>query len=268
MKLTVGVAVFAVGLSLSLVAHAEQAGSPVSLTILEQNAIVQKYCAVCHDDIHRNGGLSLQHFDASHVEPSLAAMMTSKLKSGAMGAAGLGLPDHPTQDAFLDALLAKSSGAKEWALTRTLDPATQAPVVTAGIIREGPSMDTSENPELYRLKLTCRTDTHEAEMQLAWSPTPARSPRTVSVAADSGSPVIYTVEGREKMGNGAKQNDGTEVVSGPAAFVLRAMPLPKQTLTISNIFLGETVVFPFEGMTSAMRQELSTCFTGVRLEQR
>src|SRR5215510_4041722 len=104
---------------------AAAAGEP--MPVARQNALVQKYCAVCHDDIHRNGGLSLQHFDASHVEPSLAAMMISKLKSGAMGAAGLGVPDRPTQDAFFDALLAKSSGAEEWALTRTQEALTQAP---------------------------------------------------------------------------------------------------------------------------------------------
>src|SRR5262249_49452564 len=59
-------------------------GRPAELMpVVQQNALVQKYCAVCHDDVHRNGGLSLQHFEASNVDPSLAAMMVSKLKTGA-----------------------------------------------------------------------------------------------------------------------------------------------------------------------------------------
>src|SRR5215510_9580046 len=74
---------------------AHQVAGSVEMPVAQQNALVQKYCAVCHDDVHRNGGLSLQHFDASQLEPSLAAMMVSKLKSGAMGAAGLGVPDRP-----------------------------------------------------------------------------------------------------------------------------------------------------------------------------
>ena len=56
----------------------------------------------------------LQHFDASKVDPSLAAMMASKLKTGAIGAAGLPRPDQATQDAFFNALDAKSRGSNEW----------------------------------------------------------------------------------------------------------------------------------------------------------
>jgi hypothetical protein len=37
-----------------------------AMPVAQQNALVQKYCAVCHTDVHRNGGLSLQHFDAAH----------------------------------------------------------------------------------------------------------------------------------------------------------------------------------------------------------
>src|SRR5215813_15108040 len=91
---------------------AAAAGEP--MPVARQNALVQKYCAVCHDDVHRNGGLSLQHFNASNVDPSLAAMMASKLKSGAIGAAGLPRPDQATQDAFFNALEAESSGSNEW----------------------------------------------------------------------------------------------------------------------------------------------------------
>ena len=50
----------------------------------QQNALVQKYCAVCHTDAARNGGLSLQHFDVRTASPSLTAMMLSKVTQGVM----------------------------------------------------------------------------------------------------------------------------------------------------------------------------------------
>jgi len=53
-----------------------------------QNALVQQYCAVCHTDAAKNGGLSLEHYDAAQADPALAAMLLSKLRNGAMGAAG------------------------------------------------------------------------------------------------------------------------------------------------------------------------------------
>jgi len=251
---------------------AQQVAPSAAMPVAQQNALVQKYCAVCHDDVHRNGGLSLQHFDASQVEPSLAAMIVSKLKSGAMGAAGLGVPDRPTQDGFYDALMAKSAGADNWRLTRTQDPARQARLLVASMVREMSSKANPQNPELYRLKLTCRSDTREAEMQLTWSPQPATSNRTIFVRVDERAPVTHTIEGREKMGDGAKLTDGTDATSGPAAATLYStlpkstptnltIPLPARTLAISGIFDDETVVFPFDGLTPTMRQELSICFT-------
>jgi cytochrome c551/c552 len=48
----------------------------------QQNALVQKYCAVCHTDAVKNGGLSLEHFDAAHAAPSLTAMLLSKVTGG------------------------------------------------------------------------------------------------------------------------------------------------------------------------------------------
>src|ERR1700730_4992142 len=95
----------------------------------QQNALVQKYCAVCHTDAAKNGGLSLEHFDAAQAPPSLTAMLLSKLtggvllktareaasnasaaafidrkmRSGAMGAAGIPIPDKATIDALIHA---------------------------------------------------------------------------------------------------------------------------------------------------------------------
>jgi hypothetical protein len=259
------------GVALSLSQPVSRAQNvKTAMPVAEQNALVQKYCAVCHDDAHRNGGLSLQHFDASTVEPSLAAMMVSKLKTGAIGAAGIPQPDRATQDALLSALSAKSVGAQEWRLMRTQDPATRTPLLTASVLRQAPSSE-----ELYRLQLTCRPDIREGEMQLTWSPNAADTTRVMSVAVDTNKVLTYTVGGLEKMGNGSRKPDGTEITSGSAAVILYAthaksgaatlsMPLPTGTLTINNVFLGETVVFPFDQLTSAMRKELSLCFGEAR----
>ncbi len=95
----------------------------------EQNALVGKYCAVCHTDVARNGGLSLQHFDAGTVNPSLAAMLVSKLRGGAFGASGLPMPDQATRQGLMAALVLASAGSKEWTV------AGGAHEVTASVLR-------------------------------------------------------------------------------------------------------------------------------------
>src|SRR5438270_8622142 len=88
------------------------------MPVVQQNALVQKYCAVCHTDAAKNGGLSLEHYDAAHPNAPLAAMLLSKLKGGAMGAAGLGIPDQATRDAWVAATTAQAERAGEWSVIR------------------------------------------------------------------------------------------------------------------------------------------------------
>ena len=66
-------------LSLSSTVRAEEAKPPGSCRAAQQNSVVRKYCASCHSDALMYGGLSLEHFDAAHPEPSVAAMLVSKL---------------------------------------------------------------------------------------------------------------------------------------------------------------------------------------------
>src|SRR5437870_4881425 len=80
----------------------------------EQNALVRRYCAVCHTDAAMNGGLSLQHYDAAKRDPTLAAMILSKLNNGAMGAAGNGVPDKAAQQAWLESTREQAARAREW----------------------------------------------------------------------------------------------------------------------------------------------------------
>src|ERR1700690_2108821 len=53
-----------------------------SLPVDKQNTLIQTYCAVCHTDAAMNGLLSLQHFDARHADPQVAAFLLSKLTNG------------------------------------------------------------------------------------------------------------------------------------------------------------------------------------------
>ncbi|MCU1260965.1 MAG: hypothetical protein JWO80_3850 [Bryobacterales bacterium] len=220
----------------------------------QQNALVQKYCAVCHTEATKNGGLSLEHYDAAHANPPLAAMLLSKLQGGAMGAAGLKIPDEATRDAWVAATTAQAERAKRWTVIRTEGPKSKAPLLVASIVRDV----ASRKPALYRLSLTCNIASHQGEIQLTWSPQP-QTDRIFSVSADGNPGLPHKLEGREeKMGNGSA---GT---TGLAAATLN-VPLPEKTLTITDLFPGETVVFPLGDLDQAARQQLGVCLpTGAR----
>ncbi len=133
------------------------------MPVAQQNAMVQKYCTVCHTDASMNGGISFEHFDAAHADPGEVAMMVGKLKTQALGASGQPLPDRATQDAFQAALTAESSGAERWVVNQAQG------LLTASVV-EASTSAYPDIPDLYRLKLTCHLDKHRVEMQLAWSP--------------------------------------------------------------------------------------------------
>jgi hypothetical protein len=213
-----------------------------AMPVERQNALVQRHCAVCHTDASRNGGLTLQHFDAAKLDPSLAAMLLSKLRGGAMGAAGLPFEKNDA-DALEMAMNAASAGAQQW----TVMP---GPVTTASIVREVAS-NNPQQPSRYRLVVSCDAGSRRGEVQLSWAPSPRNG--TVKVSVDGGSPQAYEVEGTESMGNGSAG------MTGHAAVMLEGLPWPRRTLTISELFPGETVVFPFEELVLA-RQAFATCF--------
>lgn len=217
----------------------------------EQNALVKKYCAVCHTDAANNGGLSLEHYDAARRDPTLAIMMLSKLRGGAMGAAGNGVPDSAAQHAWLESTIEQATGAGEWFVSH------RGGVVSASIVREVPPREPGEtNTPLYRVELSCNPTTGAGDIHLTWSPQP-QTGRTLTAAADGNTPVEYKIEGKESMGNGAS------VQSGHASVLLTGgtsgkLPLPRRSLIIRDLFPGEIVEFPFADLTA--RAELGKCF--------
>jgi len=166
------------------------------LSPAQQNALVRKYCAVCHTDAANNGGLSLEHYDAARPNPPLAAMLLSKLRSGAMGAAGLGVPDKDTQAAWILATVQQALGAQNWAVTRSAS--SQGSTVTASVVRIVSPRHAEANPPIYRLTIACDAATRQGTMQLTWSPEP-QTDRTFLVSNDGQPGVPHTLSGKEKM---------------------------------------------------------------------
>jgi hypothetical protein len=245
---------------------------------------------VCHTDAAKNGGLSLEHFDAAQAPPSLTAMLLSKLtggvllktvreapsnasaaafidkkmRSGAMGAAGIPIPDKATIDALIHAFAVESAGAMDWTVERSKSAAASAPMLTVSILREMPSAKNAGEAEVYRLIVSCNSATQEGELQLAWSPVAQSG--TLAASVDGNVAAQYRVEGSEKMGNGS----GVEL-HGLAALVLAktkrgvsrtGLPFPSESLTISDLFPGETVTFSFANLPKDARQEFNACFPG------
>jgi hypothetical protein len=83
-------------------AHAQSA-APAPAT---PRAVVNQYCAGCHNDTSRAGGVSLARLDFAHLqnEADLAEKMIRKLRAGLMPPAGARRPSTPTLDAVAAAL--------------------------------------------------------------------------------------------------------------------------------------------------------------------
>ena len=193
-----------------------------------------------------------------------AALIDMKMKSGAMGAAGIGTPDKAIIDALIRALAVESDGAMDWTVERSNDAAASAPMLTVSTLRELPSAKNAGVAEAFRLIASCDLAAQEGYVQLAWSPAPQSG--TLAASVDGKAAVRYRVEGSEKMGNGSGL-----VLHGLAALVLdetkrgvsrTGLPFPAESLTITDLFPGETVTFSFANLPKDARKDLNACFPG------
>src|SRR5437763_14932021 len=82
------------------------AHASAGLSIESQNQLVGQYCATCHSDKTRAGGLSLAAFDAAKVveNANVAEKMIRKLRAGMMPPPQARRPDAGTIRAFVNAL--------------------------------------------------------------------------------------------------------------------------------------------------------------------
>jgi len=221
-----------------------------AMPVAEQNALVKKYCAVCHTDAAGNGGLSLQHYDAAKRDPALAAMILSKLNAGAMGAAGNGVPDKAAQEAWLASTKEQAAGSGEWFVSH------EGGSISASIVRQVPPRPDATDSPVYRVKVVCDSSSGVGQMQLTWSPQP-QTGRTMTASIDGGAPVEYRIEGTESMGN------GSTVQSGHASLLLDSgakLGFPNHSLTVRELFPGETVRFIFSDLDEKTRTDLRRCF--------
>ncbi len=227
------------------------AAQPMSSGV--QNRLIATYCAVCHTDATRNGGLSLEHYDAAQPDPPLAAMLLSKLNGGAMGAAGLGLPDLPTREAWVVATASQAAGADSWNVIRSESAGANAPAIAASVVRSVAPRKPGAAGPVYRLELSCDGPARQGEIHLTWSPEP-KTDIVFSVSSDGATGIPHRLEGREEtMGN------GSAVTTGLASARIRGA-LPARTLTISDLFPGEAVTFPMDTLEPQARRQLESCW--------
>ena len=76
------------------------------LPVAEQNAMVKQYCATCHSDRGKAGGLTLASFDAATAveHPEVAEKVIRKLRAGMMPPAGARRPEGDALDRLATAL--------------------------------------------------------------------------------------------------------------------------------------------------------------------
>src|SRR3954451_1937553 len=178
-----------------------------AMPVAQQNELVRTYCGACHDDARVIGGLSLEHFDAGQADPTIVAMLLSKMTNGltletvqaadaepnaqamlekeikgsAIHAAGVPPPDAATIRAWISALSGEAAGATAW----TSNP-SEAAVATARVVREVPVARDPAKANIYRISVSCRADSREGDIVLTWAPGDLAHGREVSVSADGG----------------------------------------------------------------------------------
>lgn len=80
--------------------------APAANDLTAERALVAKYCAGCHNQKLKSGGLSLEGIDIAHLgeHAEIGEKMVRKVRAGMMPPSGLPRPDAATYEAFAGAL--------------------------------------------------------------------------------------------------------------------------------------------------------------------
>jgi hypothetical protein len=237
---TAAAAAFAAALMLPLTAAGQNPVPPANggMPVAQQNELVAKRCVMCHSRAQRKGGLSLEDFDAAHPDPGVARMMIVKVaEDGAMTAAGAPAPDHETVDAFVGALSAgirrTAPVSSAWTVDLTVDPLRPGAghaFVTARAVQEVPLPNEARASAVYQLTLSCNGAVRRAGTELS----------------------TYTKAGP----------DAPLMARATPAGTTLASPLSAETLKVSDLFQGESVVFPVGTLSPTLRELFAWCFAG------
>jgi len=104
--------------SSAVAAHPQQASpAPDAAQVQANEALVKRYCATCHNEKLKTGGLTLENLDLSNVSAHAETLekVIRKLGTGSMPPQGMPRPDKATLDGFvtwLEASLDRSASAK------------------------------------------------------------------------------------------------------------------------------------------------------------
>jgi hypothetical protein len=150
------------------------------------------------------------------------------------------------------ATVEQAAGAENWTVIRAERPASNGSILSASLVREVQLRKASKDAPLYRLNMTCDETSRQGEIQLTWSPEPQTN-RTFWVSVDGKTGLAHRLAGQEKMGN------GTAGTSGRASAILLT-PLPTKSISITDLFERETVVFPVDALDRRAWQVLAACF--------
>src|SRR6185369_9343201 len=95
----------------------QQSAAPDAAQVQANEALVKRYCATCHNEKLKTGGLTLENLDLSNVSAHAETLekVIRKLGTGSMPPQGMPRPDKATLDGFatwLEASLDRSASTK------------------------------------------------------------------------------------------------------------------------------------------------------------
>src|SRR6266851_8254747 len=84
----------------------QSASNPSLLSTSQQRTLLDRYCVVCHNEILRTAGLTLDKLDLAdaHARADVWEKVVRKLRASDMPPAGRPRPDGPTYDALATSL--------------------------------------------------------------------------------------------------------------------------------------------------------------------